>query len=306
MTAQLHNETRDYLDPLVLSRIGNLEVVARRVVEGFVSGLHSSPYQGYNIEFAEHRPYSPGDELKHIDWKVYARSDDFFIKQFEEETNLRAHLLLDTSGSMAYGEPVSKLQYAKFLAASLAYLMLRQRDSVGVMLFDEELRVNVPPRAAASHLRAITETLAAADGHGQTRLARNLSAVAERIRRRGLVVVFSDLLDDPDAVLQSLKHLRHQHHEVILFHLLHPDEIRLPFTGRVRFVDLEKAREILTHPTRLAREYQRRMDRFLETYREGCLASRVDYVLVSTDQPLDAVLFDYLSQRMRTQRHARI
>ncbi len=299
-------ESRNYLDPLVLSRIGQLEVIARRVVEGFVSGLHSSPYQGYNIEFAEHRPYSPGDELKHIDWKVYARSDDFFIKQFEEETNLRAHILLDCSASMAYGDGLSKLEYAKYLVASLAYLMLKQRDSVGLILVDEEVRVNVPPRAAASHLQVITETLAQAEGRGKTRLSHNLTSLAERIKRRGLVMVVSDLLDKPEAVLQSLKHLRHQHHEVILFHVLHPDEVKLPFTGRVRFVDLEYTREILTHPSRLAQEYQKRMHRFLSAYREGCLSARADYVLLSTADPLDQALSTYLSHRMGTQRHARL
>lgn len=299
-------EKRNYLDPLVLSRIGHLEVIARRVVEGFVSGLHSSPFQGYNIEFAEHRPYSPGDELKHIDWKVYARSDDFFIKRFEEDTNLRAHLLLDCSASMAYGDGVSKLEYGKYLVASLAYLMLKQHDSVGLILFDEEVRTHIPPRAAASHLQAITETLARTEGRGKTRLSHNLTALAERIKRRGLVMVVSDLLDQPDAVLKSLTHLNHQHHEVIVFHVLHPDEVRLPFTGRVRFVDLEYAREVLTHPSRLAREYQRRMKQFLDTYREGCLSARADYVLLSTADPLDQALAGYLSHRMGTRRHARL
>jgi uncharacterized protein (DUF58 family) len=294
----------DYLDPLILSHIGNLEVIARRVVEGFVTGLHTSPYQGFNVEFAEHRVYNPGDEIKHIDWKVYARSENFFIKRFEAETNLRGYLMLDCSASMNYGDKLSKLEYGKYIAASLAYLMLKQRDSAGLMLFDEEIRAHIPPRSLPSHLRAITETLQAAKAERQTRLSRNLTALAERIKRRGLVVIISDLLDDPDEVLLGLKHLRHQHHELILFHVLHRDEIELPFSGRIRFVDLEQEREILTHPTRLAGEYKKRMKAFLDRYKEGCLAAGVDYVPLTTDQPLHEALFNYLSMRMGSIRHA--
>lgn len=291
--------TAQYLDPVVLSTIGGLEVIARTVVEGLMAGLHRSPYKGASVEFTEHRPYNPGDEVRHIDWKAFAKRDRYYIKQFEEETNLKAYLLLDASGSMQYAGKgrISKCDYAKFMAASLAYLLLKQRDGAGIVAFDDRIRTYVPPRSHSNHLQAITETLTETRPGGETALRHVLTEIAERIERRGLVILISDLLDDEEPVVRSLRHLHTCHHEVVVFHVMDPDEIDLPFTGKVRFREPERGAEILTNPARLAAAYRRRAEQFRERYREGCAANHVDYTFVRTDEPLDRVLLNYLSTR---------
>ncbi|MEE2618973.1 MAG: DUF58 domain-containing protein, partial [Candidatus Poribacteria bacterium] len=213
----------NYLDPVALSRLGNMELVARLVVEGFITGLHKSPYQGFSIEFSEHRQYMPGDEVKHIDWKVYGKSDRYYVKKFEEETNLRAYIVLDASGSMNYkfsDQRLTKFQYGCYLAASLAYLMLKQRDSVSLTIFDQEIRNYIPPRSRASHLRAIISALEEAEPSGDTGISEILHSLAKRIIRRGLVILISDLLDQPTEILTALKHFRHRKHEIIVLHLI--------------------------------------------------------------------------------------
>lgn len=293
------SEHFQYLDPIVLSSIGSLELVARLVVEGFISGLHQSPYRGFNVEFTEHRPYSPGDEIRHIDWHAYAKVDRFLVKQFEEETNLRAYLLLDSSRSMGYGGKgrLPKIEYAKVLCASLAYLMLMQRDGVGLVAFSDRVQQYVPPRAKASHFEAITDSLAAGELGQDTRFEPVLAGVAERIRRRGLVMVASDLIDEPAVVLKGLRHLRHLKHDLILFHILDPDEIELPFRGSVRFRDPESQGELLTDPGRLLEDYQERIQAFIQTYRDGAVEIGIDYVLLRTSDPLDRALAAYLAGR---------
>ena len=289
-----------YLDPVALSRLGNLELVARLVVEGFVTGLHKSPYQGFSVEFSEHRQYMPGDEIRHIDWKVFGKSDRYYVKKFEEETNLRVYLVLDTSQSMAYqfdGSGISKLQYGCYLAASLTYLMLKQRDSVGLATFDQQIRDYIPPRGVPTHLQAIISILESITAGAETDVATVLHDLAKRIVRRGLVIVISDLLDQPTKVLSALKHFRHRKHEVIVFHLLDSAEKTFPFQGAISFQDLETGQRLVTQADSLKSSYLEQLNRFIRDYQRGCGANMIDYVQINTETPFDYALSAYLSNR---------
>jgi uncharacterized protein (DUF58 family) len=287
-----------YLDPNALARIGGMEFVARLVVEGFITGLHKSPYQGFNVEFSEHRQYMPGDDIRHVDWRVYGKSDRFYVKKFEEETNLRAHLLLDTSRSMAYRhERLSKLEYACYLSATLAYLMLRQRDSVGLVTVDDRVRQYVPPRGHATHLNALLHVLETVEPGDDTNLSQAFDELSRRLVRRGVIVVLSDLLDDPDGVLKALRLFRHMKHEVVVFHILDEAELRLPFRGPLVFRDIESGHTLPAYPDVLRRAYREAVDMFVEEYRKGCTAHSVDYVLMDTATPFDKALTAYLSRR---------
>ena len=292
--------SHQYLDPVALSRIGGMELVARLVVEGFVTGLHKSPYQGFSVEFAEHRQYMPGDEIRYIDWKVYGKSDRYYVKKFEEETNLRAYILLDTSASMNYKhaeEGLTKFEYGCYLAATLTYLMLKQRDSVGLALFDTDITQYIPPRGAATHLQAIMSALENATPGQETQLSGLFHELAKRIVRRGLVIVISDLLDEPSQVISALKHLRHQKHEVIVFHLLDPAELTFPYTGSVVFRDMETGQTLSTQADTLKADYLEKLNQFIQSYRRGCGASQIDYVQMDTAMPFDYALSEYLSRR---------
>ncbi len=289
-----------YLDPVALSQLGGMELVARLVVEGFITGLHRSPYQGFSVEFAEHRQYMPGDEIRYIDWKVYGKSDRYYVKKFEEETNLRAYLVLDASGSMNYKydeKRITKFEYGCYLAASLAYLMLKQRDSVGLSIFDTHIREHIPPRGAAIHLHAIMAALEGAQPGNETNISTIFNELAKRIVRRGLVVVISDLLDDPAEVLSAIKHLRHRKHEVIVFHLLDQAEMTFPFEGPVVFRDMETERTLPTQAEALKGGYLDALNAFIQEYRRGCGASLIDYVQINTATPFDYALSSYLSRR---------
>jgi len=289
-----------YLDPVALSRLGNLELVARLVVEGFVTGLHKSPYQGFSVEFSEHRQYMPGDEIRHIDWKVFGKSDRYYVKKFEEETNLRVYLVLDVSQSMTYqfdDSGISKLQYGCYLAASLAYLMLKQRDSVGLVTFDQQIRDYIPPRGVPTHLQAIISILESITADAETDVATVLNDLAKRIVRRGLVIVISDLLDQPTKVLSALKHFRHRKHEVIVFHLLDSAEKTFPFQGAISFSDLETGQRLVTQADSLKSSYLEQLNRFIQDYQRGCGANMIDYVQINTDTPFDHALSAYLSNR---------
>lgn len=301
MPAKAAPGTDNYLDPVTLSKVASLELVARMVVEGVVTGLHKSPYQGFNVEFSEHRPYNPGDDIRHIDWKAHAKLDRFYVKKFEEETNLRGYIVLDASASMGFrsGGGVTKLDYAKYLSVSLAYLMLVQRDNVGLSVFGSSVRRFVPPRGNRSHLQALIEELKAARPEGETRIATTLADLAARISRRGLVIVVSDLLEDEEAVLGSLRHLRHRKNDVILFQILDPHEVEVPWKGYLRLTDLEDHSSVATDPSWLKREYRSRVEAFLERYRQGCLEEGMDHVLITTDRPLDEALSAYLAGRVR-------
>ena len=295
-------EGRARLDPAVVARLAHLDVRARVVVEGFIAGMHRSPFHGFSVEFAEHRPYMPGDPLKNLDWKVWARSDKLLVKQYTEETNLRCHLLLDLSGSMAFRSEravMSKLEYAQSLAAALAYLMLQQQDAVGALLFADKPLAFVPARAVRSHLDVILKTLDRVKPQGRTRLGPALHELAERIKRRGLVVLCSDLMDRPGEVLAGLQHFRHDHHEVVVFHLLDPDELDFPYTDSTTFVDLESGERLTTEPWEIARRYRERLAAWTAQYRRQCRENRIDYVQIDTRTPFDQALLAYLEKRAR-------
>jgi uncharacterized protein (DUF58 family) len=293
---------RGSLDPAVVARLAHLDVRARLVVEGFIAGMHRSPFHGFSVEFAEHRPYMPGDPLKNLDWKVWARSDRYLVKQYTEETNLRCHLLLDLSGSMGFRSArasMSKLDYARSLSAALAYLMLQQQDAVGAMLFADKPLAYVPPRAVRSHLDVVLRTLQSAEPHGRTHLGPVLHELAERIKRRGLVVLCSDLMDRPDEILHGLQHFRHRHHEVVVFHVLDPDEIDFPYSDTATFVDLESGERLTTEPWEIARRYRERFAAWTDRYRRQCREQRIDYVQLDTRTPFDQALLAYLEKRAR-------
>jgi len=298
---------RKYLDPKVINRISRLDLRARLIVEGFLTGLHRSPYHGYSVEFAQHREYVPGDEIKHLDWKVWARNDRYYVKQYEEDTNLRCTLLLDASRSMRYGAPgggrrrgVSKFDYARTLAASLAYLLNRQQDAVGLVTFDVAVRRHLPARTSAPHLNAIFRALDEAAPDDRTDVAAVFPQLAEEIRRRGMVVLISDLLADPGALETGLKRFRARRHEVVVFQILHHEELTFPFRDNTLFRGLETEAEILTEPPALRKAYLENLQRFLGRIRRLCADNGIDYVLLDTADPLDAGLSGYLAFRRRT------
>ena len=291
---------RKYLEPEVVSRLSRLDLVARLVVEGFITGLHRSPYHGFSVEFSEYRPYIPGDPLRYIDWKVWGRTDRYYVKQFEEETNLRAYILLDASGSMGYSSgKVTKLRYATYLAAALSYLMLLQRDAVGLVTFDTNIRSYLPPRSVFSYLHVLLKEMDALNSGGRTRVSTTFHDLAERIKRRGLIIVLSDLFDDPDEVLNALKHFRHRKNEVIVFHILDPMEKAFAFDGDALFVDMETGEKVQTQPWHIRSEYTKRVAGFLDRYKRECRQHRIDYMATDISQPFDRALFNYLVMRKR-------
>jgi len=294
--------SRRYLDPGVVSRLGSLDLRARLVVEGFISGLHKSPFHGFSVEFVEHRPYMPGDPLRNVDWKVYAKSDRFYVKQYEDETNLRAYLLLDHSASMGFRSKeasVSKFEYARTLAAALAYLLLGQQDAVGLLTFADTVGAFVPPRGTRSHLEALLREIDRVRPTGKTALGATLHALAERARRRGLVVLFSDLMADPSEVLSGIRHFRHRRHEVILFHLLDPAEWSFDFKDASTFVDVETGEEVSLEPWQFHTTYRKAVRSWSERYQRECGEQHVDYVRLTTDLPYDVALLRYLEKRRR-------
>jgi uncharacterized protein (DUF58 family) len=288
-------------DPTSLARYGHLTLVARNLVEGFLTGVHKSPYKGFSVEFAEHRQYYPGDEIRHIDWRAYGKTDRYYIKEYEEETNLKAHLLVDASGSMAYrGRHPSKFQYTQYIAASLAYLMLHQRDAVGLATHDTQLRRLIPPRATSKHLLTLLRTLEETQPGGETALSPLWNQLALQFKQRGLVVILSDCFEQVPPLLRALKHFRHRRHEVLLFHILAPEEIEFPFQKWTQFRNLEVAgHRVLADPQRLRKEYQQNFQRFCKELRDAAGQAQVDYHLMRTDEPVDRALGVYLSKRQR-------
>src|SRR5712691_4771345 len=287
-------------DPQTLSRLSRLQMRARLVVEGVISGLHRSPYHGFSVEFAQHRAYTPGDEIRYLDWKVFGRSDRFYVKEFEEETNLKAYLLLDSSDSMTYrsGE-LSKLEYGSIVAASLAQLMLQQRDAVGLGLFNDQVQRYLPPRGLASHFTQMLTELEAPSTAPKTDLAATFHAMAEQIKRRGLIIVISDLFGPPEQALMGLRHFRHRRHEVIVFHVLDQHEIDFPFEDLTRFDGLEGEPHVLVDPQAVRAEYLREFGAFAGALERGCREIDIDLVRMPTDQPIDQLLSAYLAARAR-------
>lgn len=293
-------DRRRYLDPAIIARLDNMSLRARLVVEGFIIGLHRSPYHGFSIEFAEHRPYMAGDEIRHIDWKLYGKTDRFYIKQFEEETNLKSYILLDKSGSMGYKSGVvSKLEYGSYLAAALGYLMLKQQDAVSLSLFDTGVTTYLPPSARKSHLNLVLNALEKTTPGAETEIAPLLHELAEKIKKRGLIILISDLLDDPASIINALKHFRHKRHEVIVFQILDPQEIGFGFERQTKFVDMENRDSLLTEPWQIRQAYRQTLAMFIEEYKTQCRAQNVDFFLLTTDRSLDVGLTEYLNKRAR-------
>jgi uncharacterized protein (DUF58 family) len=289
-----------FLDPAVVARLGTIDLKARTIVEGFLTGLHRSPYKGFSVEFAEYRQYLPGDDLATLDWKVYARSDRHFVKKYEEETNLTCHLLLDVSASMGYGSgAVTKLQYGSYLTAALAYLMNRQRDAFGLIAFDDGIAALLPASSRSGHLHAVLLALERLTLGARTNVAKPLHDLASAVRKRGLVVLVSDLLDDPQQVLEGLKHFRYRGTDVVVFHVLDPDELRFPFEQPARFRDMETADEVMAVPANVRQDYLERMQSMIAHYKRELGLAGIDYCLLDTSQPLEHGLMAYLMTRRR-------
>lgn len=295
-----HSSARDFLDPQTLARLGGLKLRARQVVEGVLAGLHRSPHKGSSVEFAEYKEYSPGDEIRHIDWKAFAKSDKYYVKQYEEETNLRAYLVMDTSGSMRFdSHGISKLDYARTLTASLAYLLLRQGDAAGLLLFDEKPGVYLPPSGRSRHLDDLITLLKEIPTSGEqgTSLEQALGTVAERVRRRSVIVLISDMLDGSDQVQHLLKVLRSRRMDVVLFHLIDPDELTLPYEGLTMFEGLEQDGSLLVDPDDIRDAYQAMFQEHLDSIEQTCRETAIDYHRVVTDRPFEGPLLDLLMKR---------
>jgi uncharacterized protein (DUF58 family) len=293
------DDPQRYLDPLTLAKVHGLELQARLVVEGYLAGMHKSPYHGFSVEFAQHREYVPGDDIKHIDWKVYGRTGRFFLKQYDEDTNLVCWLLLDVSDSMRYGSrQLTKYDYASMAAASLAYLILQQSDSVGLVTFDNQIRHFMKPSSQPSQLKEMIRVMNNGTTQAKTRMAPLLHDLAERINRRSLIFVVSDLFDDVPELLLGLKHLRHKRHEVVLWHVLDAYELTFPFQEATLFRGLEEYPPLLTDPQSLRQSYLEQFGQFVNDLERGCRNQNIDYVQLRTDTRLDVALSSYLARRM--------
>ena len=284
----------------MVAMLDSISMKAKMVVEGYIIGQHRSPYHGFSVEFAEHRSYEPGDEIRHIDWKLYGKTNRLYVKRYEEETNLRAHLILDTSKSMAYTSGgVSKLEYGSYLLAALSYLMIRQQDAAGVVLFDEDIKTFIPPKSIPSHLNTLLNTLDIRAPGEDTKIEPVLHEMAERIKKRGLVIIISDLFDDPENIMNGLKHFRHGKQEVILFHILDRNELEFDFNTRTKFVDMESGEEITTDPWHVKNEYKNLIKGLQDYYRSECRLNLIDYVPLFTDDSLDKGLSEYFNKRQK-------
>ena len=289
------------LTPEYISQLSNMELRARLIVEGFLIGMHRSPYHGFSVEFAEHRQYFPGDDIGNIDWKVYGRSDRLYIKQYEEETNLKAYILIDASNSMGFRRDgnVTKLEYASFLAAGLVYLMMKQQDATGLAVYDENVRSFFEPHLTYSYMKLLLTELSDLKPNARTSTATALSTLAERIKRRGLIIVISDFLDDTRSVVTALKHFRHRKNEVIAFHIMDDAERNLDFTGDTLFTDLETGEQISTQVSALKTAYKKSVDSFIHDLKSKCFENDIDYTLISTTMPFDKALTEYLMRRQK-------
>jgi len=288
-----------YFEPERVAKLRNLNLTARRAVEGFISGLHRSPHRGFSVEFSEHREYTPGDDVRHLDWVAWGRTDRYFIKQYEQETNLRAYILLDVSNSMAYryGGQVTKFDYGCFLAACLSYLMCRQQDVVGMITFDDRVRFHLTPGSTPAHLDRIFRHLEMVKPDRRTVIAPTFHRLAQRIAKRGLVIVISDLYDDPAAIMRALQHFVYKKHQIIVFHVLDPAELEFPFTKIVSLVDMETHERLQVDPRYVKDAYISQMREFIDNYRKECSDRSIEYVLTSTTTPYDVMLMNYLARR---------
>ncbi len=293
-----HLPELNYLDPETLQKIGDLELIAREAVEGLRSGAHRSQLRGFSTEFAHHRQYAPGDAIRDLDWRVYGRTERYYTKLYEAETNFDAYLMIDASSSMTYSSAkVSKLEYAKFLAAAMSYLILNQRDSVGLSIFNSEMRAHLPPRSALSVILQIEKNLREIKPVPKTEISKQLHDIALQIKRRSFIILISDLFADSDDVLRGLQRLRFDGHNVIVFHTLDPFELDFPFKGTWQFDGLEGEDDLITQPERIREDYLSNLNGFLEDIQSGCIGCGVDYVLVDTSRPLDGLLSEFLENR---------
>lgn len=274
-----------------------MDIKARLVVEGFLSGLHASPFKGFSQEFADYRQYIPGDELKRIDWKVFGRSDRFYIKEYQEETNLRAYILLDKSGSMGYGKRITKIEYAKYLGASLAYMLFKQKDSVGIATFDTHIREIIPPSSRRTNFMMILRAIEDATPGGETAMTDVLYQLAQKLKKRGLVILLSDMLDNPEDVVRSLRSFRYRKHEILVFQIIDPDESDFPFDRSAIFSDLEDESEMIINPGLIRDRYRRRFREFIDFYHRHLLESHIDHTILYTSTSYDKALFAYLQKR---------
>ena len=297
-------KTQDYkkfLDPVVISKLKTLELRARMVVEGFKVGLHRSPYHGFSVEFSEHRPYMQGDALKNIDWKVYAKNEKYFIKQFEEETNLICNIFIDVSRSMNYKHTakITKLDYAKTLAAALSYVMIDQQDSVGLAIYSDKIHSYLPPKSNRVYLKTILSALNQIEPGGATVTSKCLDSVAEKIKKRGLTIIISDFFDDMESILKALKHIHYKKNEVIVFQILDPIEKNFGFGSDSIFVDLETGEQMTTQPHQIQKAYQQAMNEFMNKLKSECLNYGIEYNVIETTQPFDKALISYFAKRSR-------
>ena len=320
---------KKYLNPSVVARLSNMEFKARMVVEGFIAGMHKSPYHGFSVEFAEHRQYMPGDDLKHLDWKILGKTDRYYIKRYEEETNLKSYLLLDISRSMNFKsdnirglnskkkgffrklvsgkdeipeqshDSLTKLEYASHLAASLAYLMLLQRDAISLTTYDTRIRSYIPPHSTKANLRLILKELSNVESLNETGTAKCLNEIADKVKRRGLVIVFSDLFDEQSEVINALKHFRYDKNEVIIFQILDPVELTFLEGNPVTLKDMETNEEIFSQPVSMQKAYQESVQEFINKYKTECRKNNIDFITLSTSTPFDTALLNYLNKRKK-------
>lgn len=292
-------DPRRFLHPQTIARITRLDLRARQVVEGFISGMHRSPFFGHSVEFVQHRDYTAGDDIRHLDWKVWSKTDKFYIKQYEEETNLRAHLVVDVSASMHYGSgAMNKYEYGCTIAACLAYLLLRQQDACGCMTFDEQVRQVIPARSHQNHIDAVIKAMHVSKPRDKTDIEKVLRRVAENAPGRGLVILISDLLVPREPLFRGLEMLRHNRHDVMVFHVMDHEELTFPFTGTTRFEGMEELEQVICDPRALRDGYIEALEEYLVEVRRGCSRKGIDYMLVHTQEYLDAVLAKFLHQRM--------
>ncbi len=294
-------DVKKFIDANTLNKITRLELKARLIVEGFLAGMHKSPYRGFSVEFASHREYTHGDEIKHLDWKVFGKTDRLMIKEYELETNVRCHIVLDTSESMDYGSgDTTKLELGSYIAASMAYLLTRQQDSVGIDCFDKAVGARVPAMTGTGHMRQILQALATAKGQHPTTIEPVFHSLAEKYTSRSMVIIISDLFDDADKVLKALSYFRAKAHDVIVFHLWDEFELTFPFKRMTKFEGLEEMPKVLCDPLAIRKAYLKEVEDFNEKIRRGCSGMMIDYTLISTDKKLDVELTKFLAARMGT------
>jgi len=293
-------KSTQYLSSDIISKVSNLSLKARLLVEGLIVGMHKSPYHGFSVEFSEHRSYNKGDEIRNIDWKIWGKTDKYFVKEYEEETNLLSHIILDQSKSMTYASNnISKLEYSKILSASLAYLMLKQQDGVGLTLFDSKIRSLIEPKSKSNHIKSLFSIMEKTTPGSDTKIGDILHISAESIKKRGLVILISDFFDDVESIISGVKHYRYKGNEVIVFHVLDPKELNLSFDERTEFVDLETGESITTDPWHIQNDYNQKIKDFCKELESNCKKNKVDYTLLTTDTPVEVALFDYLLKRQK-------